>query len=157
ALTALIEDKFSGTWHELQPREGPLEFNPTPFIADQKTVARGFHEPYWLPGFLDSNVFGSDQSVRELFVDGGVYAGAMAETQVAFDRASPQEAAFAEAMVRKDADMVRNLLSHGLSPDTPIAGRAPILFAAHQGALELVKLLVEAGADVNTEDHGISP
>lgn len=28
--------------------------------------------------------------------------------------------------------------------------------AAHQGALDLLKLLTEAGADVNTEDHGVS-
>ncbi len=116
ALNALIEEKFSGAWHELQPRDGPLEFSPTPFVADQKTIARGFHEPYWLPGFLDSDVYGSDKSVGELFVYGGVYAGSLAEMQVALDRMGPQEAEFARAIANKDLGAVRALLRAGLPP-----------------------------------------
>lgn len=60
---------------------------------------------------------------------------------------------FAVAIEKGDADAVRALLEEGNAPDTPIEygenRLSPLMKAAWEGELEIARLLVEKGANVN--------
>lgn len=58
------------------------------------------------------------------------------------------------------APMIKYLLAHGADPNqrSPDRQRPPLFEAAYTGNMELVPLLVEAGADVNARDSdGLTP
>ncbi len=73
-----------------------------------------------------------------------------------------QRQAFTRAIIENDTAVVKNVLKAGLDPNSPIDPQvrdlprvAPILVAATMGRAEIVKLLVAAGANVNsTTDTG---
>lgn len=44
------------------------------------------------------------------------------------------------------------LLKHGVKPNVPSNSYTPLMHAASSANLELVKLLLDAGADLNAED-----
>ena len=59
------------------------------------------------------------------------------------------------AVIFSRTDMVKLLLARGVPPDPPAdapRGFTPLMHAAHDGKLEYVRMLLEAGADVNRED-----
>ena len=61
------------------------------------------------------------------------------------------------AVIYSRVEMVKLLLERGVNPNTPSTdlGYTPLMQAASSANLELVKLLVNAGADLNPEDeHG---
>jgi hypothetical protein len=61
------------------------------------------------------------------------------------------------AVIYSRVEMVKLLLERGVNPNTPsiAVGYTPLMQAASSANLELVKLLVDAGADLNAEDqHG---
>lgn len=61
------------------------------------------------------------------------------------------------AVIYSRVEMVKLLLERGVNPNTPstAVGYTPLMQAASSANLELVKLLVNAGADLNPEDqHG---
>jgi ankyrin repeat protein len=61
------------------------------------------------------------------------------------------------AVIYSRVEMVKLLLERGVNPNTPsiAVGHTPLMQAASSANLELVKLLVDAGADLNAEDqHG---
>jgi len=59
------------------------------------------------------------------------------------------------AVVYSRVEMVKLLLERGVNPNTPSTdvGYTPLMQAANSANLELVKLLIDAGADLNAEDH----
>lgn len=65
------------------------------------------------------------------------------------------------AVLRQYPDLVSALLKAGVSPN--MSHRNPLVMAVEKGNLELVRMLVEAGADVNGRDpkgntmHGVTP
>ncbi len=66
----------------------------------------------------------------------------------------PQGEQLWEAARVGDLARVRALLDAGVPPDSPnLQGATPLSSAASQGRLEIVKLLVERGARVNTRDR----
>jgi uncharacterized protein len=61
-----------------------------------------------------------------------------------------------EAVRNNDAALVRELISRGSQVDERDAkGDAPLIIAAYQGYTDIVKLLLEAGADVSVVDPGM--
>ena len=59
------------------------------------------------------------------------------------------------AVIFSRTEMVKLLLARGVPPDPPAdapRGFTPLMHAAHDGKLEYVLMLLEAGADVNRED-----
>jgi hypothetical protein len=85
-LERFIRESFSGEMYELQDKNGPLKFSPTPWIAStgkvinpspsllgSDVVEPAAFAPYYTPGLLDSDVYGTYQSVLGLFVMSGVY------------------------------------------------------------------------------------
>jgi len=61
------------------------------------------------------------------------------------------------AVIYSRVEMVKLLLERGVNPNTPsiAVGYTPLMQTASSANLELVKLLVDAGADLNAEDqHG---
>lgn len=65
-------------------------------------------------------------------------------------------AKFAVAIEQDDLDKVRALLDSGLSADTPIeygeSSETPLMKAAHEGTVEIAKLLLDRGAKVDAQD-----
>ncbi|MCB0332832.1 MAG: ankyrin repeat domain-containing protein [Bdellovibrionales bacterium] len=57
-----------------------------------------------------------------------------------------------DAVLFGDATQVSSLLSGGADPNVKQNGMSALVFAAQSGSLEIVKLLVEAKADVNSTD-----
>ena len=69
--------------------------------------------------------------------------------------ASPMEQKMTEAMLRDDIKQVKALLAQGASPDSrmPTSG-APVLgIAVRNNNIEMAKLLIKAGANVNMKDR----
>ena len=66
---------------------------------------------------------------------------------------------FEEAIKNADLPLVSMLLRCGACPITPLYGNPPLVWAIHRDfsekTLEVVKLLCNAGADVNMTTHGI--
>ena len=61
------------------------------------------------------------------------------------------DAPVADAAMRQDIDAVRGLIARGANPDAPHGdGMTALHWAAQHGAVEIVALLVDAGADVET-------
>lgn len=64
--------------------------------------------------------------------------------------------ALMKAVNRNDIDGVRKLISEGTNVNELDAeGNAPLVMAAYKGHNEIVKLLLEAGADVRAVDPGM--
>jgi uncharacterized protein len=63
-----------------------------------------------------------------------------------------------EAVRRGDADVMRDLLSHGIDPNARDPhGQTGLMLAAHAGHLAAVQLLVDHGVDLNvTAKFGLS-
>lgn len=66
-----------------------------------------------------------------------------------------------EAIAEKDADLVRQALAEGADPnhadnawDDPLGGRTGLYWAVSAGDLEIVRLLLAAGAKVAAEAQG---
>ncbi|HST24823.1 MAG TPA: ankyrin repeat domain-containing protein [Gaiellaceae bacterium] len=59
-----------------------------------------------------------------------------------------------EAVLAGDSNSVASLLGDGLSPDSRDEGSTPLYTAAAQGEVELVALLLRAGADPNLRSAG---
>jgi ankyrin repeat protein len=59
------------------------------------------------------------------------------------------------AVIYSRVEMVKLLLAHGVNPNTPstAVGYTPLMQAASGANLELVKLLIDAGADLNPENQ----
>lgn len=59
------------------------------------------------------------------------------------------------AVIYSRVEMVKLLLERGVNPNTPstAVGYTPLMQAANGANLELVKLLIDAGADLNSEDE----
>jgi ankyrin repeat protein len=59
------------------------------------------------------------------------------------------------AVIYSRVEMVKLLLERGVNPNTPstAVGYTPLMQAASSANLELVKLLIDAGADLNSEDQ----
>lgn len=59
------------------------------------------------------------------------------------------------AVIYSRVEMVKFLLERGVNPNTPstTVGYTPLMQAASSASLELVKLLIDAGADLNAEDE----
>jgi ankyrin repeat protein len=66
-------------------------------------------------------------------------------------------ARFHRAIYDGDLEAVKALLASGLSPNTPIERlkltTTPVVLASSRGDLGIVRVLVEAGADVNAKEH----
>jgi len=68
------------------------------------------------------------------------------------------EQAFAEAAGNKDMTTVKLFLEAGMSPNMPAGESTPLIEAANKSNLEMIKLLVEKGADVNGKSKdGLTP
>lgn len=62
------------------------------------------------------------------------------------------------ACTRNDAQPIRSLLQRGISPNFYHTGQTPLVTACLHSTTEVVQLLIDAGAEVNTPDRmGISP
>jgi uncharacterized protein len=64
--------------------------------------------------------------------------------------------ALMKAVRQNDADRVRALIAQGVNVSDPDAnGDAPLVMAAYEGHTDIVRLLLEAGADVTAVDPGM--
>ncbi|MGL5263329.1 MAG: ankyrin repeat domain-containing protein [Candidatus Rhabdochlamydia sp.] len=62
------------------------------------------------------------------------------------------------ACLGNDAQPIRDLLARSISPNFYHSGQLPLVIACQYSTTEVVRLLIEGGADVNTSDRmGISP
>lgn len=63
-----------------------------------------------------------------------------------------------DAIENSDVDLARDLLARGDSPHPNLEGHSPLVNALMSGSLEMVRLLLEAGADPNAQPSGnLSP
>lgn len=61
-----------------------------------------------------------------------------------------------EAIIESWDDEVRQLINDGADVNACVRGQHPLTFAVHQGDTEVVKFLLESGADVNKKNPGDS-
>lgn len=95
-----------------------------------------------------------------VLVFAGAVAGSFAPVAAQIDVIPESElspgARFAVAIEDDDLDKVRALLDSGLAADTPIeygeSSETPLMKAAREGTVEIGKLLIARGADVNAKD-----
>jgi len=76
-----------------------------------------------------------------------------ADSRPQFVRSSEKGYPLKQAAERCNADLVRELIAMGASPDAypehPEDDRSPLLAAVSAGSAEIVRMLIDAGADVN--------
>ena len=161
---ALIREKFSGSWHELQDRNERMQFSPTPWVAGAGGVAPAAFEPYFEPGLMESRIFGSDQTVRDAFAEAGVYLhSADAEhvtrerTQGVWESLGERTQSFFAAIVSRDAEAVKEHLALGTEPDIALGGITPLTVAAAAGDTSIVDMLIVAGAPIDSTRTALSP
>ena len=59
-----------------------------------------------------------------------------------------------DAAQRGDTALVEELLKEGADPNTTSGGASPLVFAAEEGHIDIVRLLLQAGANINEGDNG---
>lgn len=67
AIRTLIERHFADPWFELQDRHDKTTFSAQPYAWQPQAGGRAAAVPYFLPGLLESRVFGQNLSILELF------------------------------------------------------------------------------------------
>jgi Ankyrin repeats (many copies)/Ankyrin repeats (3 copies) len=70
-------------------------------------------------------------------------------------RFEPQTA-LGRAAAAGQADVVRQALAQGSSPDAPDYGFTPLMIAARRGHVVTMTVLIDAGADVNANDRAVN-
>ena len=64
---------------------------------------------------------------------------------------------FCQSISKNDIDTVKKLIKMGVSVNKFSGGKSPLMYAARYNRVEIIKLLVENGADVKALDkHGSS-
>jgi len=64
-------------------------------------------------------------------------------------------AGLSEAIVKGDLQLVKNLLAQGVNINAPLDGRTALHQAASAGHTDILKILLDAGADINARDRGL--
>lgn len=62
---------------------------------------------------------------------------------------------FSEAVVKGDLQSVKNLLAKGVNINEPLDGRTALHQAASAGHTDILKILLDAGADISARDRGL--
>jgi ankyrin repeat protein len=84
-----------------------------------------------------------------------VLQGNAAMLEFMLERGVPAESSHLTSAIRAPyPEGVKILLRHGVAPEQPGQEETPLMMAAGMGELQIVQLLVEAGADVNHAAHG---
>ena len=74
-------------------------------------------------------------------------------TEVAIVDVSP----FCQSISKNDIETVKKLIKMGVSVNKFSGGKSPLMYAARYNRVEIIKLLVEKGADIKAVDkHGSS-
>ena len=100
---------------------------------------------------------GADPTERDGF--SSVFQNAVAKYRMRVEESSRWDArdkfgctALHSAVDAQDADRVRGLVKEAEIDATNMNGRTPLHFAVDMGNIEIVRILLEAGANVNAED-----
>ena len=93
-------------------------------------------------------------------MDTAIYRKIEATIKFLHERGQPiPDLEWHQAIINRDIPMVAMLLRCGACPVTPLYDYTPLFWALHKDygeqALEVVKLLCQAGADVNITKHGV--
>jgi|GEM_PF-6413858 ankyrin repeat protein len=160
----IIRDRFSDSVYELQDKNEQMKFSPTPWIAGDSGAQPAAFEPYFEPGLLDSAVFDSDHTVRELFFDAGVYLGTAdarrvitARAKATWQQSDTEVQKFFRCILSGDAAGVKKHLELGCDPKAELNRLTPIVIAAGRGDAAIVEMLIAAGAETDPVDVVLSP
>jgi len=64
---------------------------------------------------------------------------------------------FCQSISKNDIETVKKLIKMGVSVNKYSGGKSPLMYAARYNRIEIIKLLVEKGADIKAVDkHGTS-
>ena len=71
------------------------------------------------------------------------------------EQMKPQEGSLIQAVESNDVEKVQDILQDVSYPlnETNDKGQSPLLIATHKNYVEVAKLLIDAGADINQQDH----
>jgi hypothetical protein len=162
-IEQIIKERFASHWFELQDRDEALKFSASPWIAGTEGQTPAAFQPYYLPGLLEATVYGGESTVLELFADAGVYLGEEAEASAAQIK---QEKAWCasgqnlqdlfQCIIRGDEAAVKRQLKLGCDPNAEMGQLSPVIMAAGNGQLGILKLLLAAGARPE-RGTGLSP
>ncbi len=160
----IIQERFSSNWHELQDKNERMKFSPAPWILGASSAEPAPYEPYYNPEMLDSSVFDSPRTVRELFADSSVYLGAAEverlealRSRAAWESTSIEVQEFFQCLFNDDAAGVKKYLKLGCDPESVMDTLTPMVIAARNGNVEILKMLMEAGARVDPANTKFSP
>lgn len=135
-----------GSWHITSRLHPPAPVSPPYFDAEF---------PYQHDQFI--SIMGSSWAAAALLEALPARAGAAVTPRVLSNLAPTEQAEWIKVALTGSAAELKNLLDHGMKPDSKTAeGTTALMLAARD--LEKVKLLVERGADVNARaSTGITP
>ncbi len=154
----MLKRHLSSKWHELQPDEGPLKFSPGPWTADPDGATLRAYAPYWEPGLLDCLIYGSKQTVREVFASAGVYIGAQEKTALSAQQSDPANRRLIAALQNEDVEAIMGVAyADGVDLNQPLPFRSvlsfvvapPLHFLMPWAQRRTIEALLLVGANVN--------
>ncbi len=162
-LERALHDRLSGSYYELRERDQHLGFRPWPWLFEQTPEGREYakgpfreSDPYYGAGISTTVIYGSEQTTFDSLVEAGlkVNADELAAYQL---RNSPEALEdLVGAAIDGDLGKLQRLLEGGTDPNCPLVHGSALAHAAGKGNIEVIKMLLDWGADIEG-GTGLSP
>lgn len=169
-IDALIRDKLSGDWFELQEPGTDLQFRPYPWVHDRGTDDAGkaagsekwrSFDPYYSPLLRNSVLLDSDVRVFDLLIGAGLHVPNLncnkATVSYDLDNLTEQVIQALADVMTGDIVKIKRALYEGLSVNTIFKGVHLLTDLVVSGHLEAIKTLLDAGADPDGTGSRVRP